>query len=116
MAVDNRAKVTDRHDTGTKIPKELRKRLRLRIRDAVHFLHEFDESIDLLYEDCAHDYQGTLDIYKLAIPMIAPNGILISHDAVIKPDVARAILDSGIEPVIYLTTNSACGLAIWQKQ
>lgn len=102
------------HATGNNIPNQYRKHWKLTIGDAVEFIHQFNKPINLLYEDTYHTYELTKSIYEAALPKMAANSVMISHDAVIYGhQILQAFVDMDISPTIYKTNQSGCGLAIW---
>lgn len=102
------------HETGNNIPNQYRKHWKLTIGDAVDFLNSFNKPIDFLFEDTYHTYDLTKSIYEAALPNLKPGAVIISHDAVIYGHrILQAFIDVGIQPTIYKTDNSGCGLSVW---
>lgn len=86
--------------------------------DATKWFAVTNEQANLIFEDTAHSKETTYAIYKRAAEVLAPGGVIISHDAVhpkFKGAVVEGIRMAGIKPEIYLVEGDSCGLAIWQK-
>lgn len=97
---------------GSLVPSQYRSRL---TQGLVGFT-QLPLPVDFCLEDSAHTYDSTKSAWNGMINPLAPNGVIISHDACNKPDVLRAIRDCGIEPLIIQLEDNAPGFALWQKQ
>lgn len=104
---------------GAMIPDELRGRFEFRNADILDYLATADEQFDLIFEDGMHDRAQVAEAWFTAQRVLAPGGLMISHDAthfVVGADVQAGIAQAGITDVLYLSIDPAdCGLAIWRK-
>ncbi len=86
--------------------------------DVTKWIAATKENANLIFEDTAHSQETTYKIYKHAERVLAPGGVIISHDAChpkFRGAVVAGIRQAGIEPEVYLVEGDSCGLAIWQK-
>lgn len=86
--------------------------------DAAEYLRTSKTMWDLIFEDTNHSMELTRDIWALAVPLLNPGGIIVSHDALhfdAGVNVRAGIEAAGYVSHNYLTAPSDCGLAIWRK-
>jgi predicted O-methyltransferase YrrM len=104
---------------GDRIPDDLRGRFEFTDMDIMAYVATADEQFDLIFEDGMHDRAQVAAVWSAAQRILAPGGLMISHDAthfVVGPDVQAGMNQAGITDALFLNIDPAdCGLAVWRK-
>lgn len=111
-AIDIRATIEGNRPVGALIPSTLRKHITMQGGKDASVVIPAISSIDYLFEDASHTYEDTFAIYIAALPNLRAGAWMISHDAVNRPAVLRAIQDCGLEPIVYVPDGTRNGVAI----
>lgn len=104
---------------GDMIPDGLRGRFTYQSQDIMEYVTTTDAQFDFIFEDGMHDRAQVATVWSAAQRILAPGGLMISHDAthfVVGADVQRGMAQAGITDAMFLSIEPAdCGLAVWRK-
>jgi predicted O-methyltransferase YrrM len=106
---------------GADIPDGLRPYIRMTFLDMCDYTAnaaEYGAQYELIFEDGPHDDHTVQFVWERARDLLAPGGVIISHDALhdtAGPHVRAGIEASGITPVYVSVGGSDCGLAVWRR-
>jgi predicted O-methyltransferase YrrM len=101
------------------VPAALQDRVNIVSAEAVDWLASRKaNSVDFLFEDLEHTPGLTEAVWREALRVVRPGGLILSHDAahwVVGEGVMAGIRAAGVEPLVVLAEPSDCGLAIYRK-
>lgn len=104
---------------GDRIPDDLRGRFEFTHMDIFEYVTTTDAQFDFIFEDGMHDRAQVAAVWSAAQHILAPGGVMISHDAthfVVGPDVQAGMIQAGVTDALFLNIDPAdCGLAVWRK-
>jgi predicted O-methyltransferase YrrM len=71
------------------------------------------ESLDLIFLDSDHSYQGAARELKMYLPKLSAGGMLAIHDSILWPGVRKAVAEVAAErDVLTFGTSRAAGLSV----
>lgn len=103
---------------GQLIPDDLLSFVELVNADGIAYLREYIADADMIFEDGAHNFEGTRDAWVAGLAKLNPGGFMVSHDAahfLVGETIQRGIAAAGVVPNVYEVQPSDCGLAIYRK-
>ena len=106
-------------EAGSMIPARFRDYIEFVYGDIYDYVRTVKGKFDFVYEDASHQSELVASVWAQRMKLLNPGGWMISHDAahyLVGAQVMRGIRSCDVEPKVYLTEPSDCGLAVYRIQ
>lgn len=123
ISVDSKVQLSQGWKVGQLIPAGLGSAVSLVTSEGVGFI-KTQKRADFVFEDMMHSTPEVHAVWREAIRILTPGGVIISHDAAhfivgheVRDGIAAALAEAGItdEPLVLKIAPGDTGMAIWRK-